>query len=82
MASIDFPTNPTDGQIHTENGFSYTYVLNAGWKKMPIRAATLATLPAFTIPGQIIWVSDATPPSHAAADGSAWNFIGTNTPIA
>jgi len=81
MASINFPTDPNDGDIHTENGISFTYVLNAGWKKMPVRAATLATLPDATIPGQIIWVTDSTPPTHAASNGVLWNVIGTNTPV-
>lgn len=82
MSELNFPTDPDSGAIYSLNDVSFTYVVNAGWKKMPVRAFTMATLPDFTIPGQIIWVTDATPPVHAASNGTAWNVIGTNTPIA
>lgn len=81
MAAINFPSSPTDGQTHTENGRTWTYSSTAGaWRS---NYNSLSVINVANVSGAYRYKAQATAPAGASAgdewwdtdDGSFWKYI-------
>lgn len=81
MAALNFPSSPTDGQTHTENGRTWTYSSTAGaWRS---NYSSLSTITAANVSGAYKFTASASTPASPSAgdewwdtdDGSFWKYI-------
>jgi hypothetical protein len=77
MAAIDFPNSPTNGQIFTSGGMSWTYVAGVGWtiNNAIVEAGSGFTFIADTMPLPVnvgdTWFDSST----GASGGTSWVAI-------